>query len=86
MTSPGIRPGWARRVRGAWQALGPRGRTIVWCAVVELVVVGLLGSLLHSLALGLAVSVGVIGPVSLWLAPALLAHYRHAERLKASRR
>ena len=71
------RPRW----RSAGPALGRWGRTFLWCAVLELALVGLIGGLLGSLLLGLAVSVVVFGPVSLWLAPVLLSRFRRAERL-----
>ncbi|MDL5033852.1 hypothetical protein QRD43_18220 [Pelomonas sp. APW6] len=82
-------PAPARPLRGLWHSLGPWGRTIAWCLAAELIAVLVMsvgvrwllaGDLGQSLLLGLAVSIGTLGPVSLWLGPALLARERRAQR------
>ena len=61
-----------------WSALSPLGKTVVICGTVELVIFSSLFLVTDS-ALAALCSVLCFGPVSIWLAPALLRQFRTTE-------
>lgn len=62
----------------SWDTLGPWGRTLLCCAAAEALAWGLLAELTGSAPAGLAISAGLLGPASVWLAPLLLRRFRRA--------
>lgn len=63
-----------------WQSIGPVGKTVAWCALAEMVILLLFTLLTRSLLASLVFSIGLLGPVSIWIGPAILSHYRDAEK------
>jgi hypothetical protein len=54
--------------------MSPLGKTIVWCALGEGIILALLFVLTRSLAGATLISAGILGPVSFWLGPLILQH------------
>lgn len=53
-------------------------QTACICAAVELLIVLLLGTVVDSYLGAVAVSLAILGPVSLWLAPSVYGHLLRA--------
>lgn len=64
-----------------FQRLGPLGKTIAWCVLGEAVILALMFALTSSLAGALLLPLGLLGPVSAWVGPLILQHYRASEKL-----
>ncbi|MES2038030.1 MAG: hypothetical protein V4495_09340 [Pseudomonadota bacterium] len=69
-------------MKSFWQNLSPLWKTLTICLVTEVILFGLLIALSHSLAFTLIVQVVVLGPVSIFLAPAIYRKYKAAAKRK----
>jgi len=54
-------------------------RTFAVCFLVEILTIGLLLAIFRSWEVAIAISLGVLGPVSLWLGPGLYSSFQRSE-------